>query len=360
MAADTGRQSYDAKTAYQRYESAERYEKREFYQGFLGRYRKRAEQAAIGGLTAFVPQGSEFLDCPCGNGRWFETLARRARKITGVDVSEGMLRFARDRAESLPVMVVNEPFVERILGMDDPLGHSVELFFPPWVPTTQWTVVGVVPPTIQAGPHEPEEIIIYVPVEQIHLYWTADQIGYTRNVTFLAPFQQGARADVVFQGLREAVWAGEPTLPIVRLARLEDVQAEMVAQPRFFAVLMGAFASVALLLAALAVLASVAQYVRHRTREFGLRKALGADARDVVGKTLVDGALLALIGVTIGAVLSWFAARLLAAQVVGVQGWSPAIQGGVALVLVLTAVLASLAPALRASRIDPMEALRHE
>ncbi len=101
MATETRPQSYDAKTAYQRYESAERYEKRDFYKGFLGRFRKRAEQAAIGGLTAFVPQGSEFLDCPCGNGRWFETLARRARKITGMDVSEGMIQFARERAASL-------------------------------------------------------------------------------------------------------------------------------------------------------------------------------------------------------------------------------------------------------------------
>ncbi len=278
----------------------------------------------------------------------------------GIPILRGRPLLDSDRRQDLPVMVVNEPFVERILDVDDPLGHSVELFFPPWVPSTEWTVVGVVPPTIQAGPHRPEEIIIYVPMEQIRLYWTADQIGYTRNLTFMAPYQQGARADVVFQGLREAIWANEPTLPIVRAARLEDVQAELVAQPRFFAVLMGSFASVALLLAALAVLASLAQHVRQRTREFGLRKALGADARDIVGKTLADGALLALLGVAFGAVLSWFGSRLLAAQVVGVQGWSPAIQIGVALVLVLTAVMASLAPALRASRIDPMEALRHE
>lgn len=96
---------YSAKQAYQNVQSAITYEEREFYAGWLGWYRKRAETRAITRLTGIAPKGSTFVDCPCGNGRWFETLAERATNIIGVDISEGMTHYARNRAGSLPISV---------------------------------------------------------------------------------------------------------------------------------------------------------------------------------------------------------------------------------------------------------------
>ena len=111
--------SYGAKTAYQADESATGYEQRAFYRGLLGRYRKRAEVRAISRLTGMVPQGSEFLDCPCGNGRWFEVLARRANRIVGVDVSEGMIRHATRRAGEIDLDIeIRHGDAER-LPLDD-------------------------------------------------------------------------------------------------------------------------------------------------------------------------------------------------------------------------------------------------
>ena len=94
---------YSAKQAYQNVDSAINYENREFYSGWLGRFRKRAEIRAITRLVQLTPEGSTFVDCPCGNGRWFETLGKRSGNIVGVDISEGMTSYARDRAKSLPL-----------------------------------------------------------------------------------------------------------------------------------------------------------------------------------------------------------------------------------------------------------------
>lgn len=97
--------AYSAKQAYQNVESAITYEEREFYSGWLGWYRKRLEVNAIRRLTGKAPVGSTFVDCPCGNGRWFETLSERAKSIVGVDISEGMTHYARNRAKSLALEV---------------------------------------------------------------------------------------------------------------------------------------------------------------------------------------------------------------------------------------------------------------
>jgi ubiquinone/menaquinone biosynthesis C-methylase UbiE len=102
MPDETTGETYSARTAYGEYSSASGYEERPFYRGPLGWYRKQLERSAIRALTGASEKGSSFVDCPCGNGRWFETLARRAKKIVAVDVSPGMLHFARDRAECLP------------------------------------------------------------------------------------------------------------------------------------------------------------------------------------------------------------------------------------------------------------------
>ena len=100
---NTGEETYDAKTAYSEYSSATGYEDRPFYQGPLGWYRKRLERTTIAALTGMADSGSKILDLPCGNGRWFETLSKRADALVAIDVSPGMLKFARTRAESLSI-----------------------------------------------------------------------------------------------------------------------------------------------------------------------------------------------------------------------------------------------------------------
>ncbi len=119
MANDTTGNGYGAKTAYRDISSATGYEERSFYQGPLGRYRKRLEVRGIEALTGAADADSTFLDCPCGNGRWWETLARRARNIVAVDVSPGMLEFAGKRAEGLSIPIETHQASAEELPIDD-------------------------------------------------------------------------------------------------------------------------------------------------------------------------------------------------------------------------------------------------
>lgn len=118
MPDDAQSPGYSAKTAYTE-RSAVRYEERDFYRGLLGRFRKRAEVRAIRRLTGLVPEGSEFLDCPCGNGRWFEILSRRASRIVAMDVSEGMRGFASRRAAGMGAEIEVLPGDAEDLPLED-------------------------------------------------------------------------------------------------------------------------------------------------------------------------------------------------------------------------------------------------
>jgi hypothetical protein len=281
---------------------------------------------------------------------YFETL--------GIPILAGRSLRAGDTRESPPVLVVNEPFVRDVLGSGSPLGRSVPLVLPPWLPPRDWTIVGVVPPVLQYGPHEPDEPVVYMTLAQLPDRWTPDQIGFARRVTFLARFR-GDAAETL-QALREAVWAGEPELAIREEATLDELYQRVTAQPRFFLLLLGSFAGISLLLSALGILASLGQHVRQRTRELGVRQALGAGARDLFRRTVLDGAALGLAGVVLGAGIGWAISRLLSTRVVGAAAWSPLLQGSVALGLVAIAAFAAVPAALRAIRVDPMEALRSD
>ena len=101
MPDDSGAPEYSAKSAYQSHDAAAGYEKRPVYRTINGRYRWWIENRSINRLLDDIPEGSVFLDCPCGNGRWLETLARRASRIVAVDVSKGMVEFTTQRAAGM-------------------------------------------------------------------------------------------------------------------------------------------------------------------------------------------------------------------------------------------------------------------
>ena len=162
----------------------------------------------------------------------------------------------------------------------------------------------------------------------------------------------------VLPAVREAIWSIVPGVPIRSEATLAEMKQGLTSQTRFFVALLATFAAIALVLATAGLMAMLGQQVRHRTREYGLRKALGAGIPDVLVHTLRHGASLAAAGIVGGTVVAWLLSRLLAGLVVGVDGWSPAAQAVVAVVLLAAAVAASLGPALRAARVDPIISLK--
>jgi putative ABC transport system permease protein len=159
---------------------------------------------------------------------------------------------------------------------------------------------------------------------------------------------------------RAALAATDPDVPLFRVRSMEQLVAASVAQPRLYALLLAVFALVAITLAGVGLYGVLAQTVAQRGRELGVRMALGATARDVVGMVVTQAARLAGAGVLFGLAGGFAAARLLATLLYGVKPSDPGTFVVVGSGLFLIALLASVIPARRATRVDPMEALRTE
>jgi len=153
----------------------------------------------------------------------------------------------------------------------------------------------------------------------------------------------------------------DPSVPVGDVRTMQQIlDKEFLAYPRFRAVLLGGFAALALLLAAVGLYGVLAQLVAQRTREIGVRMALGARSNDVLAAIIREGMLLVGTGVVFGLGASWLLTRFLAALLYGVEAMDPLILAGVSAVLILVALLATYIPARRAASVDPMVALRYE
>jgi putative ABC transport system permease protein len=160
--------------------------------------------------------------------------------------------------------------------------------------------------------------------------------------------------------VRKAILDVEPEQAISDIAPLQASVQQTVAQPRFFTIVLSTFGGVALLLAVLGIFGVISYTVRQRTREIGIRMALGASKANVLGMVLGRGARLLIAGSAIGIVAALLSGRLLASLLFGVQASDPAAIALAVLVLSAAAMTAAAVPALRAARIEPVTALRYE
>jgi putative ABC transport system permease protein len=160
--------------------------------------------------------------------------------------------------------------------------------------------------------------------------------------------------------LQARIWALDKDLPISSLASMDDIVSSSMWQPRFSMLLLGAFAGVALVLAAVGIYGVISYSVGQRTHEIGIRMALGAQPRDVLGLVVRQGAVLATAGLLIGLAGALAITRLLASLLYGVKTTDPLTFFAVSLLLAGVALFASYVPARRASKIDPILALRHD
>ena len=156
------------------------------------------------------------------------------------------------------------------------------------------------------------------------------------------------------------VWKVDPSIPVTKVRTMSEVMSLSLAAQRFNTLLLGVFAGVALLLASVGLYGVLAFSVAQRTREIGIRMALGAQTRDVLRLVLRQGLTLSLLGVAAGVGVSLAGTRVLAGLLYGVAPTDPATFAAVAMVLVAVALVACLIPARRAMRVDPIVALRYE
>jgi predicted permease len=252
-----------------------------------------------------------------------------------------------DDSSAAAVVVVSEALATAIWGNENPIGKRVQLGGPnrPWR-----EVVGVAGNVRHARLDDAVTLQVYVPERQ---WWDVNNqmvlIARTRgDAAALAPT------------VRAAVRSVDPSQPIVNLATMADVVERSTAQRRFALLLFIAFGVVALLLASAGIYGVLAGRVAERTREIGLRSALGATPRSIVRMVMGEGVLLTGAGIVFGLGGALLLSRFLRALLYGVEPADPVTLGAVAVVLAIVALAACLVPAVRALRIDPMAALRAE
>jgi putative ABC transport system permease protein len=256
-----------------------------------------------------------------------------------------------DTAESTPVCLVNEAFVRRYLHGRDALGTRVAVQPTRLGPATPVVreIVGVVR-QVKGRPDETEDPVqVYVPIAQNA--W---------SFTSLVVRPANGRAEALTTAVRQAVARVDDQVPLTRIRTLDEVAQEATARPRFRAVLVMTFAGLALLLAMVGVFGILAYSVQQRSREFGVRIALGATRTDVLNLVVRSAARVIAAGLIVGLGLAAALGRSLATMLFGVHPLDLVTFASAALVLALTAAAATVAPAWRAARTDPIVALRSE
>jgi predicted permease len=269
---------------------------------------------------------------------YFKTMSVPLQR--GRDFSDG------DRFDAPSVVIVNEAFVKQSHPGTDPLGSRIRC----GLDTVQFmTIVGVVGNVRTVDPARPPQPELYMPFEQHPSYATA--------LTLVA--RTAADPAAVATSFAEVVRRANPDVP-VRTTTMTATLSSSVATPRFRTLLVGTFAALALCLAMAGVYGVIAYTVERRTSEIGLRLALGAAHGDILALVLKQGLVLAVAGIACGCTLAFAVTRLLAGMLFGVTTVDPLVFATVPLLLLGSAVAACAAPALRASRVDPMIALRME
>jgi putative ABC transport system permease protein len=265
-----------------------------------------------------------------------------------VPVLRGRAFADRDRLGAEKVAVVNQSWAQREFPDQDPIGQRLTFDDPSDADAEWMTVVGVVGDVRhRALSQDPSA----------EVYWSQLQLPQ-RGSTLVV--QTAGDPAALTSVVRAAVREVDPDLPVYRVRTLDEVVAASLSSSRFNAVLFGLFAVLALALAAVGVYGVVSYAVAQRTHEIGIRMALGAGHRSVVGMVLRQGMGTVLLGVAAGLVGAVFASRLLAGLVFGVSPRDPLTFALVPLALAAVALLANVVPAKRATRVDPMIALRRE
>ncbi len=266
-----------------------------------------------------------------------------------IPLKRGRLITAEDRAGATPVAVISEETVRRFFDDGrEPIGSRIT-FGNPSNPATTWmTVVGVVGNIAQEGVTAKPYAQLYQSIEQAPTRNVFVSVRSDRDPMFLAT------------SIRGAVRAVDPDLLVNDIQPLDARVAQSIARPRLSVLLLGAFSAIALLLAAIGIYGVMAYTVAQRTREIGVRMALGADPGKVKQLIVRQGMQPALIGVGVGLVAAFAATRLIARLLYGVSAADPLTFVLVPLFLIAVALLATYLPARRATRVPPTVALLSE
>ena len=304
-----------------------------------------------GGTSGFYPEG---ITSPIP-GMAYDSNHRQVStnylQTMNVPLRQGRYFESSDNAQSMPVAIVNETMARQYWPGENALGRRFKLGGPedtdvPWV-----QIVGIVADIRQMGLDEPVKAEMYFPYQQGQSIWYIP-----RDLVIRTTGDTSGLIGSVRQAIREV----DPDQPVSNVATMAEVLGTEAAQRRMGMIMLVGFASLALLLASLGIYGVLAYFVTQHTAEIGVRQALGATPRNILFLVLKKGMGLTLAGIAIGLIGAFVLTRLMSSLLFGVKASDPLTFVTVPLVLGLVALLACLIPARRATRIDPLVALRYE
>jgi predicted permease len=266
----------------------------------------------------------------------------------GIPLTQGRDTSDTDTLDRQMVALVSASFVERFLGGRDPIGQSFSFVL------NRRTIIGVVGDVKVRGLERVSEPQVYLPYQQVQ---DGSIIGYIPKDLVV---KASVPAETLVPPLRDIIRRADPKLPISDVRTMAEV-VQLQTAPRTAQIrVLGAFAAIALLLAGIGIHGVLAFAVSQRTREIGVRMALGAKPADVLGMIVKRGLLLALAGIVPGVAIAYAVGRAFEAILAGVQPYDgPTFAAAIALAIVMT-VAGTLVPTVRALRVNPITALRTE
>lgn len=263
----------------------------------------------------------------------------------GMELLRGRTFNALDRPEASRVLIINEAFASQLWPDEEAVGKTITIYYGP---PTPWEVVGVVEDTRHRGLAAPAPAQMYVPMSQAQTLF-----GYMH-------FAVKTTGDVgTVRAIREVGAEVDPRYPLYEVGSMDDVMAATTEEDRLVTTLLAAFALLALALAAVGIHGVVSYQVALRTREIGLRMALGADRSQVVGSVIRRAWTLAGAGVVLGLLGAAATTRVVQSFLYEVSPLDPLTFASVAATLMVVAFMAAMVPAVRAATTDPMGTLRN-
>ncbi|MDX6498765.1 MAG: hypothetical protein QOG23_2025 [Blastocatellia bacterium] len=289
-------------------------------------------------------------DGPAQNVDYWNVVGNDYFKTMKIRTIEGrVFEPADDNDSAQRVVVVNQALAKRF-WKGSPIGRRVN---PGFADPKVWaTIIGVVEDTKNAGMDKPAGPELYLPSHQIA------QFGLSTNMNFVVRSDGDPRA--VASSIRAVIREVDPSLPVYGLSPMSEVVAKSMVQPRFLSLLLATFSGIALFLAAIGIYGVMAYSVAQRTQEIGVRMALGAQRLHVLRLVFSQGFVLLMIGMVIGLGGAFALTRLLRTLLFEITPTDPLTYSGVVALLIIVAFLACYVPARRATKVDPLVALRYE